>query len=675
MSKERIFIVEDDDTAAEDLRRRLESFGYEVCGRAANDAEARKEIPKLDPDLIMMDIMLPGSMDGIDLAIKLRWELNLPSIFVTAYADQEVMARARAADPLGYVLKPVNDRELSAILEAAFVRTFSEKSLRKSEEIVSAILNSTTDAIIVVNGEGKTVFINPEAEALLGISDRDAQGKEAPELFTLTEIESGRPFRLPAALPANSPVRAEKLRLLNRVGRSYIVEMTLGGDGSGRAQRVISFRDVSRLHEVTDTLRFTTTHDQLTGLLNRNEFSARMHRALKAGEQERRNHWVMFVDIDHFRVINDACGTEAGDALLKRTARRFESRCGPDSVSSRLGGDDFVVLFQGDPEETAAGLAEEIRRDPFVWMGKQYPITVSIGIVPLSRGFRNEHELMLAGNQLVHSVHGSGGNRHEFLSEADGADRSAVSTSDWISLLHEAAQKDLFRLYYQPIEPLSERASDAKAEILLRLAAPDGTIIPPGEFIGIAERYGIMPSIDRWVIDRAFAAWKRLVDRESPLSQRVFSVNLSGMSLADEGIISFIIEKAEEHLIDPARFCLEITETSAIHNLTSASRLIYVLKDRGFRFALDDFGSGFSSFNYLKNLPVDYLKIDGSFIRNMDRDRVDYTMVEAMSSMGRVLGLQTIGEYARNDKIIEMLRDIGVDFAQGYGISEPKPLE
>ncbi len=673
MSNERIFLVEDEPIIAQDLRRRLEYLGYSVVGSSDNTDQALSAIKRSKPDVVLMDIVVPGSMDGIDLAIKIRWEENIPSIFLTAYTDEALVERAKEAEPLGYLLKPIRDRELATVIEVSLYKNFAETKIRKNEELFSAILNSTSDAIIALDRASKIVFINPEAETLLGISDLEARDRALENLLTLSDLETGESFPVPGYSREQTALRPGKLRLSNRIGKTYVVEMSVTHDAGEHNHAILSFRDISRLHEISDDLKYQTTHDQLTGLLNRNEFALRMTEALRGSGHDGGFDHAVFVDIDHFKLINDACGTDAGDALLVKTAQLLRRVCGSRGFASRLGGDDFVVVTQGNPEKAVRELLETLRAEAFEWMGKTYPITLSAGIVSLAKNFRSEHELMLAGTNLVHQVHASGGNRYEFLEDGQ-ANHSAITVSEWISLIHEALHKNQFRLYYQPIEPLSERAGDAKIEILIRIRRTDGAILMPGEFVHIAERYGVMPQVDRWVIDRAFAAWKRLTVEKNPLAARIFSLNLSGASLVDESIISFIVEKAEEHLIDPARFCIEITETNAIHNLTSASRFIYILKERGFKFALDDFGSGFSSFNYLKNLPVDYLKIDGSFIRNMDRDPIDFTMVEAMSSMGRILGLETIGEYAKNGEIIGMLRNIGVDYAQGYGIAEPRPL-
>ena len=282
---------------------------------------------------------------------------------------------------------------------------------------------------------------------------------------------------------------------------------------------------------------------------------------------------------------------------------------------------------------------------------------------------------MVAGTQTVIRTHESGGNKHTVYTREQKSGFSSLPISEWIGKIHEALINDRFALYYQPILPLAANNPHKKLEILIRMIDPDGTIIMPDEFIPIAERYNLMPAVDRWVIKKSFESYARLSASGNPLADSIFCVNLSGASLVDESIIGFILDSVDALSIPTDKFCIEVTETSAILNLTSASRFIYILKERGFTFALDDFGSGFSSFNYLKNLPVDYLKIDGSFIRNMDRDKVDFTMVQAISSMCKVLGLATIGEFAENETIINQLREIGVDYAQGYGISKPVPLE
>lgn len=693
MTKERIFIVEDERIIAIDLQHRLEKLGYLVCGNVASGEEALPKIAEQRPDLVLMDIFLPGAMDGIEVAIKIHNELSIPVIFLSAYTDSITLDRAKLAQPLGFILKPFKERELATVLEMALFKKITDSRIREKEQLFSALLNSTTDAILLVGPFDEIVFINPEAELILDLTNSGSKGHRLSELFTLSDMESGEPFHIPRLSITQKLLKIGNLRLTNRKNNSFIVEMSINRDISFSSEitnmrqestdsYIISFKDISRLHEMTDTIKYQTSHDTLTGLLNRNELAIRLNEVLIKRSQQEPNGVALFIDIDHFRIINDSCGTEAGDQLLKETANRIRNILLPTDFAARCGGDDFVLVHnpsQGidnisSAEDIATSLLEETKKNAFSWKGKQYPITLSIAIVPLNSSFKTEHDVMIAGTQTVFSAHESGGNHFtEYqISGTPSVNRSSIS--EWITRIHEALQQNRFRLFYQPIQPLDPANTATKVEILLRMISPTGEIINPGDFIPIAERYSLMPAIDRWVIRQSFISIAKIRDENNSLSTCIFSINLSGASLQDESIIGFILDEAQTSQIPPSSICIEVTESSAILNLASASRLIYLLKEQGFSFALDDFGSGFSSFNYLKNLPVDYLKIDGCFIRNMDKDPIDYTMVQAITSMCKVLGIKTIGEFAENDVIIGQLRDIGVDYAQGYGISRPIPF-
>jgi diguanylate cyclase (GGDEF)-like protein/PAS domain S-box-containing protein len=688
MSKERIYIVEDERIIAIDLQRRLERLGYTVCGIASSGEAALAGIRQNIPALVLMDIVLQGGIDGIDVAITIKDELHIPVIFLSAYTDDATIERAKKANPLGYILKPFKERELATMLEMALFKSVADNQIREKEQLFSAILNSTTDAILVTSGENSEIkFLNPEAEQILEISDAEAKSLRINDLFTLSDMDSGDVFRIPRLSGELKVLKARNLRLTNRRQHSYIVELTINkgliGNKDDEESYILSFKDISRLHEMTDTLKYQTSHDTLTGLLNRNELAMRMNATLSRYLAQPIPVCALFIDIDHFRIINDSCGTQAGDQLLIETANRIRGCLSGSDYAARFGGDDFVLVYFGNQEMEQASNANAIAREliartqgtPFRWEGKEYPITLSIGIVPFDRSFKTEHDIMIAGNQTVTSTHLSGGNRYSVYSGGITSGSVAIPISEWISKIHEALLHDRFKLYYQPILPLDPQNTHAKLEVLLRMVDRDGSIIMPSEFIPIAERYNIMPTIDRWVIKKTFEIFAYMQGEKNPLADSIFCVNLSGASLADESIIGFIIDAVDEYRVPPDRFCIEVTESNAILNLTSASRFIHLLKEQGFTIALDDFGSGFSSFSYLKNLPVDYLKIDGCFIRNMDKDKVDYTMVQAISSMCGVLGLKTIGEFAENETIIAQLREIGVTYAQGYGISRPKPLE
>ncbi|HPO03283.1 MAG TPA: EAL domain-containing protein [Treponemataceae bacterium] len=701
MSRESIFIVEDERIIAMDLQHRLERMGYRVCGSASDANAAILGIRDLKPDLVLMDIVLQGPIDGIEIALTIKNELRIPVIFLSAYTDNATIDRAKEAGPMGFILKPFKERELATVIEMALFKSRADNRIRENEQLFSAILKSTTDAILVVDQEKRIVFLNPEAQEILETTEEDARTKRVEDFFTLSEMESGEPFPLPTLSENRKVLKIRNLRLTNRNNNSYVVEMTLNhelspengakgsqSDGSAGGTSILSFKDISRLHEMTDAIKYQSSHDTLTGLLNRNEIALRLNEAISSPGARAKPAEVLFIDIDHFRVVNDSCGTQAGDRLLQETAQRIRAFMGAQDYAARCSGDDFILVHFPDPDnperlgsvardtvDIAQGLIMETRKDLFRWNGKEYPISLSIAIVPLDGTFHTEHDVMIAGTQTVYNTHESGGNHYSVFSQGSTQIKARASISEWITRIHEALRENRFRLFYQPILPLEATNTQHKLEILIRMIGVDGEIIQPGEFIPIAEHYNLMPAIDRWVIRESFAAVARIQKANGPLAKSIFCINLSGSSLLDESIIGYIMENAEETGVSPECICLEVTETSAILNLGSASRFITMLKEQGFTFALDDFGSGFSSFNYLKNLPVDYLKIDGCFIRNMDRDEVDYTMVQAISSMCKVLGLKTIGEFAENDTIIGQLRTIGVDYAQGYGISKPVPLE
>jgi diguanylate cyclase (GGDEF)-like protein/PAS domain S-box-containing protein len=686
MSRERIFIVEDERIIAIDLQRRLERLGYSVCGNATSGEEALTGIRQNHPDLVLMDIVIQGDMDGISVAIELKKELDIPVIFLSAYTDTKTIERAKDASPLGYILKPFKERELATILEMALYKRVADTQIKAKEEMFSAILNSTTDAILAIGHSGEILFLNPQAEQLLEATEQEAKKHEITELYTLSDLETGELFQIPRMTITSKVFRAPKVRLTNWKQHSFVVELSINREPSGSNSGmdfIISFKDITRLNEMTDTLKYQTSHDTLTGLLNRNELALRMNSTLIAVKQNEIAVSVLYIDIDYFKVINDSCGTMAGDVLLKETADRIRFMLAGKDFAARVDGDDFVLVhfengstgMQKPAIELAQALLDDRQAKPFRWNNKEYPVSLSIGIVALDPSFVNEHDIMVAGYQTVTGTHETGGNRHARFTRGENLSFNTVPVSEWISKIHEALQNDGFRLYFQPILPLDPANTHPKLEILLRMVDGDGSIIPPADFIPIAERYNLMPAVDRWVYSHSMQAFDRLRAQKKPLADSIFCINLSGSSLADENIIGYILDATEKYQVPADHICIEVTETNAILNLASASRFIRILKGRGFTIALDDFGSGFSSFNYLKNLPVDYLKIDGSFIRNMDNDKVDYNMVQAISSMCKVLGLSTIGEFAENDTIVSQLREIGVDYAQGYAISRPQSID
>jgi diguanylate cyclase (GGDEF)-like protein len=442
---------------------------------------------------------------------------------------------------------------------------------------------------------------------------------------------------------------------------------------------VLAFRDISELKRMSATIDYQASHDSLTGLSNREEFSLRLTELLEDLKRNSGRHTLIELDVDRFKVVNDTCGSVAGDELLRQVANFIQSLTQRHDISARIGGDEFGVILRDcsleDSMHVAQRLQDAIQSHKFIWQKSLFPITLSIGIVPLTEADIEIHAVLAAADDACYIAKEEGGGRISVFQRTAEKYVLRRGQMEWIGKINEALEKNRFRLWHQLIEPLNPHSdSKPKAEVLIRMEAEDGSIIGPGSFIPSAERYGLMTSIDRWVLENTTIAWDRLKKAGHPLAERVFTVNLSGPTLLDESFIDFVLMTFKTHNANPNAFCFEITETSAIQNLSYASRFIGKLKEVGFTFSLDDFGSGFSSFNYLKNLPVDYLKIDGSIVQNIDESLVNYTMVESINSMGHVLGLKTVGEYARNERIVEKLRRIGVDYGQGYALAEPRPI-
>jgi diguanylate cyclase (GGDEF)-like protein len=431
---------------------------------------------------------------------------------------------------------------------------------------------------------------------------------------------------------------------------------------------------VTEIKRMSDTIDYQARHDSLTGLTNRDELFQKLKNAAEDSAARGTAHSFIYVDLDQFKVINDVCGHFAGDELLRQVARTITATVGESQVASRLGGDEFGVLLRHEGLRTglqiAQQLLENIRRK-FIWHMHAFNVTASLGLVPVDAVGADIYAVLAAADDACYLAKEEGGNGLKVYERTDTSFRRRRGEMQWISRLTTALERDNFRLYYQTIASTNDSEPN-KTEILLRLRDSDGTMISPGTFIPAAERYKLMPHIDRWVITNTL----EYAARQTALhgATELFCVNLSGPSIADDTFLDFVEEELSRNGSDPGCLCIEITETSAIENLTRALRFIRRLRGIGVSFALDDFGNGFSSFAYLKELPVDFLKIDGSFVHGAAENRVDRALVESVQSIGTVMGMKTIAEYVKDDAVLEVMRDIGVDFVQGYAISKPRPL-
>ena len=442
-------------------------------------------------------------------------------------------------------------------------------------------------------------------------------------------------------------------------------------------QRMANIVAIAILRKQTeDQLNFHASHDALTGLVNRREFERRVQRIFDTVRRDNDEYAVCFLDLDQFKIVNDTCGHVAGDELLRQLTTVLEKVVRKRDTLARLGGDEFGVLMEHcslkDANRVATSILSAIQNYQFIWEGHTFKLGVSIGLVPITQSTSNFDQLLKDADSACYMAKELGRNRiHVYrVDDVDLAKRSGEM--QWVTHINEALEGDLFTLYAQAIVPLSN-SDNTHFEFLVRMIDVNGSLFPPGAFLPAAERYNLISQVDRWVINNAFTLLAANPDFLADIS--FCSINLSGQTLSSPEILEFIISQLQESNINGSKICFEITETAAISNLSIAMEFISKLKDMGCRFALDDFGSGLSSFAYLKNLPVDYLKIDGIFVKDIAEDPIDHAMVKSINEIGQVMGMETIAEFVENDVIKGMLKEIGVNYAQGYGIGKPKPFD
>ena len=421
-------------------------------------------------------------------------------------------------------------------------------------------------------------------------------------------------------------------------------------------------------------LRHLAFHDSLTGLINRNEFERRLDEAVSDARESGRVHTLLYIDLDQFKLVNDTCGHLAGDEMLRRLGKRLRHSIRDSDTLARLGGDEFGVLLMNcslaSAEPVAQSLLDRLREYFFVWGDRSFKIGASIGMVEID-GSRDSYSLLSMADMACYTAKDRGRNRYHLYAEEDRDLNQRRGELQWIQRLQKALEKDGLLLHWQPIRAL--KGSSLHHEVLLRLRDDDGRLVTPDRFIPAAERYNLMPEVDRWVIRQVLARQPSLAgDRIGPDS--ILFVNLSATSLSEEGFADFLREEFRKSGVPPERIGFEITETAAIADFDCARELIRTLRALGCRVALDDFGTGMSSFSYLKSLTVDFIKIDGSFVRRMRHEPVDSAIVEAVNNIAHISGIRTIAEFVEDEEVMALLRDLGVDYAQGWAVARPSPL-
>jgi diguanylate cyclase (GGDEF)-like protein/PAS domain S-box-containing protein len=552
---------------------------------------------------------------------------------------------------------------------------------KQAEEMLrtlSSAVEHSPSSIIITDANATIEYVNPAFTRISGYEPQDVVGQNARILKSgLAPDEVYRD--LWQTINAGEMWQGE-LCNKKKNGAIYwdLLAIAPDKDTGGNITHFIATQ-----HEITEQkllvrqMAYDATHDALTDLVNRREFERRLERAIASTKEHGSHHVLCFLDLDQFKLINDTAGHAAGDELLKQVRGLLQGKFRGRDTLARLGGDEFGLLLNNCALERARKINEmviaNLRDYRFFCEGRTFRIGVSIGLVAITAETESSAQAMSQADVACYAAKERGRNQVRVYQPEGAGTARHHSEIIRAATLRNAVEEDRFCLYCQPIVPLSE-TGDAmvRYEILVRMIDADGQLIPPARFIPAAERYGLMGAIDRWVIRHAFRHCARTFDQSS---RTEFAINLSGHSLNDDSFPDFMREQFARSGVPAEGICFEISETAAIQNINHVTQVITEIRKRGSRFALDDFGIGLSSFDYLKTLPVDYVKIDGRFVRDMVENAVDHAMVSAINEVGHVMGIETIAEFAHNEAILERLARLGVDYAQGYAIGAPMPLD
>jgi diguanylate cyclase (GGDEF)-like protein/PAS domain S-box-containing protein len=561
-------------------------------------------------------------------------------------------------------------------------RKRAELEVHAQRERAQVTLNSIADGVITIDNAGNVDYLNPVAETLTGWTLRDARGLPVSQVVMLRHEIKGHTLENPAEVCLREGRLTEIGQhsvLVARDGREIPIQDSAAPirDTTGQITgAVLVVHDVSKERQLRRQLAHHAAHDSLTGLINRREFEIRLETAL-ASARAGASHVLMYLDLDQFKVVNDTCGHTAGDQLLKQVTTLIRSFVRAADTVSRLGGDEFGVLLENCTLERAIDIADAMRgaiRDyRFVAKDAAFDIGASIGLVAIREDSESIGSLLSAADVACYSAKDLGRNRVHVYQHGAAPERHAEM--QWVSRITRAIDEGRLELFFQPIVPIGNyQDKRGHYELLIRMRDENGRMVPPNAFIPAAERYNIMPMVDRWVIGQALEHLSFRPDEDSGSDGYTLAINLSGTSLNDDKFLEFVLGAIDKHAPGERTICFEITETAAISNLGRAVHFMKELKARGCEFSLDDFGNGLSSFSYLQNLPVDYIKIDGNFVRNIVNNHVHQCMVDAIHRVGKAMGIRMIAEHVESRQALELLEKIGVEYVQGFHIAAPAPV-
>lgn len=713
-----VLAVDDNPTIRKAISMRLGARGFDVM--TAADGTAALEMVEARPfDLVILDLQMPG-MRGEEVLRRLRARytaMQLPVIILAASGDKHDINRALDLGANDYIVKPgdlpilitrirtqlaLKDTVARLREHSALMRdVFSTETAATAEPAPRPIYVADTDTLladvdssygvpfdVLLDNTPMTCFTltadltvmhtNRFGAQFLGYRAEDLMGRPILDVYAPDDRVATQEH-LVNALDNPGAVHRWDVRQVKKPGELVWTRNTARAVRHGQSTMVlVTCEDVDDTYKLNELLTFQARHDDLTKLPNRKALEQRLTRVIESAHSEETEHALAIIDLDQFKLINDTCGHDAGDEFLRRIGRLLKTVLRKRDTIARIGGDEFAVLIEDCTVASARSAADALRSAvesfAFEWNGRSYRLSASIGIVPINTASDSAGSVLSMADTACYAAKESGRNQIHVYHTDNAPVAQHHGEMRWATSISEALAKNRFDLTFQTITPLNGGNRERlHYEILLRMRDETGAVIMPGEFLPAAERYNLADKIDRWVISRVFE-WMR--QRPSEVAaMEMCCINLSGQSIGNVGILRFLLEQFQYGEVIPQKICFEITETAAVADLMQATRFINQLKDFGCQFALDDFGTGFSSLAYLKQLPVDYLKIDGAFVRDMATDSIDFAMVRSINDIGHVMGKQTIAEFVEDDQTLELLRDVGVDYAQGYTIARPTPID
>jgi diguanylate cyclase (GGDEF)-like protein/PAS domain S-box-containing protein len=700
-----LLVVDDSKMTRILLQRRLEQQGYLVM-TTQGGCHALELIAAQPFDVVLLDSMMP-EMSGLEIVDSLRSSFSaseLPIIMVTVKDESSHLVEALTRGVNDYITKPVDFPVLYARVETQLARKRAEDALRSltltleqrvqertrelsqvntalrmSECRYRALYEDNPVIFLTLSADKGILSVNQSGSMQLRCDPEELVGKPASILCPESEWSSFEE-RLDKCLSQAGIMHHWEMRQLRKNGQTFYARVSSRtiNDTSGIPTLLLVCEDITQAFELSEKLTYQASHDSLTGLINRHEFEHRLAQCLDIARERNTDNAICYVDLDQFKVINDTFGHIAGDELLRQVTRLLSEHIRKQDSIGRIGGDEFVMLFEHCTIEDAERVVNKVRRSieefSFPWEGHSFRITASMGLVPVNSTTGSITEALKIADTACYAAKDLGRNRVYVYRDGDEEMARHNCEMQWVNRIHHALDEHKLRLYCQVIMPITTNDIEGlHYELLLRMENDGGDLTAPGAFLPAAERYGLACKLDRWVITTAFEWFCSNPQHVELLS--LCSINLSGHSLGDNELLAFILQRFSDTGIPPHKICFEITETAAIAKLSSASQWIQKLRQIGCRFALDDFGSGLSSFGYLKTLPVDFLKIDGQFIKDIIGNPMNMVIVRSIHEIARVMDMSTIAEFVESDAILEKLREIGIDYAQGYGISTPHPFE